>query len=86
MYAAFVPANAPGTFPTYQLLLAEFASFTTVQPFDKNDGPLSNPPSPVGLMMVVCEKMLFDTNNERAKIPRRSTPFKDVTIFIVVKF
>jgi hypothetical protein len=52
MYAAFGPANAPGTFPTYQLLLAEFTSFTTVQPFDKNDVPLSKPPSPEGLMRV----------------------------------
>ena len=26
MYSAFDPANAPGTFPTYQLLFAEFAS------------------------------------------------------------
>ena len=41
MYAAFDPANAPGTFPTYQLLFAEFASFTTVHPFDKNEVPLS---------------------------------------------
>jgi hypothetical protein len=86
MYAAFVPANAPGTFPTYQLLFAEFASLTTVQPFDKNEGPLSKPPSPVGLMIVVCAKMPLKTSKERAKIPKRSTPFKVVKFFIIVDF
>jgi hypothetical protein len=86
MYAAFDPAKAPGTFPTYQLLFAEFASFTTVQPLDKNEGPLSKPPSPVGLMIVVCAKMPLKTSKERAKIPKRSTPFKIVKFFIIVDF
>jgi hypothetical protein len=37
-------------------------------------------------MIVVCAKMPLKTSKERAKIPKRSTPFKVVKFFIVVGF
>ena len=51
IYPEFVPAEATATEPTNHWLVAPF---TTVHPLAAKVAPFSNPPSPVGLISVVC--------------------------------